>query len=91
MTFSIIFSINFPDRLNLVICNTYNAETSFLTFQASLFSMNINKQIMFLKAAHWTSFFSFVLDFPKLSILQTLSKSNGSKTATEIDQVAPKC
>jgi hypothetical protein len=28
-TFGITFSINFPDRLNLVICNTYNAKTSF--------------------------------------------------------------
>ena len=39
MTFGIHFSINFPDRLNLVICNMYNAKTSFLPFQASHLSI----------------------------------------------------
>ena len=29
MTFGITFSISFPDRLNLVICNNFNAKTSF--------------------------------------------------------------
>ena len=36
MTFGITFSINFYDRLNLVICNKNNAKTFFLPFQASL-------------------------------------------------------
>jgi hypothetical protein len=39
MIFDITFSINFPDRLNLVICNKYNAKTFFLPFQASHFSI----------------------------------------------------
>ena len=39
MTFGIPFSINFPDRLNLVICSRYNAKTSFLEFQASHFGI----------------------------------------------------
>ena len=34
------FPINFPDHLNLVICNGYNAKTSFLSFQAFHFSVN---------------------------------------------------
>ena len=33
------FSINFPGRLNLVICNKYNAKTYFLPFQAFHFSI----------------------------------------------------
>ena len=42
-----LFSINFPDRLNLVICNTYNAKTSFLPFQPRILASNIDQQIMF--------------------------------------------
>jgi hypothetical protein len=50
MTFGIHFSINFPDRLNLVICNKYNAKTSFLPFQASHFCIkNRSKNHVFSK------------------------------------------
>ena len=73
MTFGIPFSINCPDRLNLVICNKYNAKTSFLQFQAS--QKSINKSCLF-KAVSWTSFFSFLGDFfQKWSILGPASKS----------------
>ena len=39
MTFGITFSISFPGRLNLVICNNCNAKTFYLSFQASHFNI----------------------------------------------------
>ena len=39
MTFGIPFSINFSDPLNVLICNSYNAKTSFLPLQASHFGI----------------------------------------------------
>ena len=39
MPFGSPFSINFPDRLNLLICNQYNAKTSSLPFLASHFGI----------------------------------------------------
>ena len=42
MTFSITFSINFHDRLNLVICNTYNAKTFFVIISSLSFYYKIS-------------------------------------------------
>ena len=66
MSFGITFSINFPDRLNLVICNTYNAKTSFLPFQASHFSIkNRSTNHVFLKTLLGRPFSHFFKCFSK--------------------------
>ena len=78
MTFGITFSINFPDRLNLVICNTYNAKTSFLPFQASHFSIkNRSTNHVFSKPFLGPPFSHFFRFFQKWSILGPPSKSDG--------------
>ena len=79
MTFGITFSINFPDRLNLVICNMYNAKTSFLQFQAFHFSIkNRSKNHVFLKPLLGPPFSHWLFDlFQKLSIWGPPSKSDG--------------
>ena len=46
-----LFRSIFPDHLNLVICNRYNAKTSLLPFQASHFSIkNRSKNLVFSKS-----------------------------------------
>ena len=66
MTFGITFSINFPDRLNLVICNKSDAKTSFLPFQASQFSIkNRSKNHVFFKPFLGPPFSHFFLIFFK--------------------------
>ena len=48
MTFGIPFSINVPDRLNLLICNKNNAKTFFFTISGLPFwHQKINHQSMF--------------------------------------------
>ena len=70
LTFGIICSINFPDRLNLVICNNYNAKTSFLRFQASYFSIKNRSKIY----QHIMFFQSRFLDLLFLIIFRIVSK-----------------
>ena len=73
MTFGIPFSINFLDRLNLLLCNKYNAKTSFLFWHQK----SIKKSCLF-NPSFWTSFFLFFFSFfIKCSIWRTASKSNG--------------
>ena len=73
------FTINFRDRLNLSICNTYNAKTSFLPFQASHFGIkNQSKHHVFsypLLGPHFAYFISIL--FPTIVDLGTPSKSRG--------------
>ena len=88
MTVGLHFSINFPDRLNLVICNTYNAKTSFYNFRPLILASKINQKIMFFQSRFLDLFFSFKKE--KWSMLGPPSKSNGVKNGTKIDQVAPK-
>jgi hypothetical protein len=77
------FFVDFPDRLNLVICNTYNAKTSFLQFKHQ---KSIKKSCFFI-AVSWTSFFSFFLIFFKNGrFWDPHSKSDGRQNGT--DQVA---
>ena len=60
MTFGITFSINLPDRLNIVIYSKYDAKTSFLSFQASHFSIkNQSKNHVVLKPLLGPPFFHF--------------------------------
>ena len=67
MTSGITFSIKFPGRLNLVICNTYNAKTSFLPFQAYHFSTkNRSKNHVFLKPLLGPHFSHVLLIFSKM-------------------------
>ena len=44
MTFGITFSINFPDRLNLVICKKYNAKTYFDNFRTLMLVSKFDQQ-----------------------------------------------
>ena len=58
MSFGTPFSINFLDRPNLLICNPYNAKTSFLHLQASLFGIkNQTTNHILFKPVSWTSMF----------------------------------
>ena len=79
------FPINFPDRLNLLICNTYNANTSFLQFQASHFGIpnKLTSHVFSnpLIGPHVSHVFQFV---QKLVDLGTRSKSNGGQIGTNI-------
>ena len=63
--------VHFPDRLNLVICNKYNAKTSFFSFQASHFSIkNRSTNHVFFKPLLGPPFSHFFFDFfQKWSIL----------------------
>jgi hypothetical protein len=90
MTLGITFSINFPDCLNLVICNWCNAKTSFLSFQAFHSNTKINQTTMFFTAVSWTSFSHFLSFFQKWSIWGPLQNPMGAKMASKICQVVPK-
>ena len=62
-------------------------KTLFYNFRPLILASKIDQQIMFLKAASWTSFFSFFTDFfQKWSILGP----QWSKMASKISQVASK-
>ena len=63
MTFGITFSINFPDRLNLVICNKYNAKTSFLHFRPLKLASKIDRTIMFFQSRFLDLLFLIFLKF----------------------------
>ena len=77
MTFGIPFSINFPDRLNLVICNWYNAKTSCVTFRASYFSIkNRSTNHVFSKPFLGPPFSHFLLNCFKKIVLGTPSESD---------------
>ena len=84
----IVFSINFPNRLNLAICSKYNASTFFLTFQASHFSIKSRStNPVFVKAVSWTFFLTFCRLFQKWLNLGSPSKSDGIQHGTKIYQV----
>ena len=84
MTIGLHFSINFPYRLNLVICNDYNAKTSFLPFQASHFSIkNRSTNHIFSKPFLGPPFSHFLI-FIKWSILGPPSKSDGVKNPLRV-------
>ena len=91
MTFGIPFSINFPDRLNLLICNMYNAKTSFVQFQASHFTIkNRSKNHVFSKPFLGPPFSHFFPMFSKNGrFWDPLRNPMGSRMSPKIDQVAP--
>ena len=93
MTFGIPFSINFPDRLNLLICNKHNVETSFFPYHASHFGIKnqlekscFSYPFLGLHFSHC----SLKRIKQKRSVLEPLQNPMGSKTAPKIRQVAPK-
>ena len=73
--------LEFPDRLNLVICNMYNAKTSFLSFRASHFSIrNRSRNHVFFITVSWPSFlFFFVICFKNCPFWDPLRNPMGSK------------
>ena len=86
MTCGITFSINFPDRLDLVICNTYNAKNCFFQFQAShLFSIiNQSTHHVFSKPLLGPPFSSsFLICFKNGRFWDPHSKFDGVKNASQ--------
>ena len=83
----------FPDRLNLVICNMSNAKTSFVSFQASHFSIkNRSTNHVCLKPLFGPPFsHSFLMFFKHCRFWDPLRNPMGAKMAPKIDQVAYKC
>ena len=68
MTFGITFSIIFPDRLHLVICNKHNAIFYFCNFRPLILASKIDKTIMV--------FQSRFLDLPFLIVFQIYFKND---------------
>ena len=89
MPFGHPFSIDFPERLNLIICNTHNAKTSFLQFRAFHLASKINQQIMFFQTPFLD--FIFLLFFSKTCRFgDPLQNPMGSKMAPKNDQATAK-
>ena len=76
---------NFPDCLNLSICNKYNAKTSFYHFRSFILASKTNQQIMF-KCQVW-KYLGFVFNGRCWDPLKILC----APKRTKINQVAPKC
>ena len=83
MTFGITFSINFPDRLNPIICNNYNAKTSFLISGLSFKYKNRSKNHVCSKPFLGPPFSNFFKLFPKRIDLGTPSKSDRCQNGTQ--------
>ena len=79
------FSINFPDHLNLISCNRYNAKTFFTISGLPFWHQESITKIMFVHSTSWTSFLSYFVVFQKWSMLDPLQNPE-----PKIYQVAPK-
>ena len=88
MTFGITFSINFPDRLNLVICNTYNAKP-FYHFRPLILASKIDHLFSKPFLEHIVSHY-WMIFFKNGRFGDPHSKSDVVKNDTKIDKVAPK-
>ena len=90
ITLGIPFSINFPDRLNLLICNKSYAKMSFLPFQASHFGIT-NQSIFLFPIRFLDLFFLICFQFVQtvVDLGTPLPNPTGSKMTPKICQVAP--
>ena len=83
MPFGSPFSINFPDRQNLLICNMYNTKTSFLQVRASYFGIkkSIKESCFFCQPPFLDLIFHILFWFvPKVVDLGPLQNPVGAKT-----------
>ena len=94
MLFGAPFSIKFRDLLNLLNCNTYNAQISFCLSRHLLFASSHQFTIIisyFFWHCSWSPFCdNLCLFYSKMIDWATLQNPVGAKMADEIDQVAPK-
>ena len=61
MQFGFPFSINFPDRLNLLICNKYIAKTAFSQSRPPILASKISQEFIFVHHPFFYLIFSFFI------------------------------